>query len=249
MAYKLIAFDLDGTLAVSKSPLDPEMSSLLAKLIGKYKVAIISGGDFPQFQKQILNQLPASTTFQNLYLLPTSGGKMYSFDGQVWNKLYSQDIPESLRHEIVKIVYQTIHQVNFIPHETWGPQVEDRQTEITFSALGQQAPPEAKLAWDPDVSKRLKLVELLQPLLPEVQVSAGGASSVDIVQPGIDKGFGIKKIMEHTGLSNKEILFIGDKLTPNGNDYPVISTGVDTIQVESLERTREEIKFLLANPV
>jgi hypothetical protein len=46
---KLIVFDLDGTLARSKSSLDDEMSALLCNLLGIVKVAVISGGDWPQF--------------------------------------------------------------------------------------------------------------------------------------------------------------------------------------------------------
>jgi len=42
---KLIVFDLDGTLAESKSPLDAEMGILLSSLIGVVKVAVISDGD------------------------------------------------------------------------------------------------------------------------------------------------------------------------------------------------------------
>jgi len=42
---KLIVFDLDGTLADSKSALDAEMSALLHDLLGIVQVAVISGGD------------------------------------------------------------------------------------------------------------------------------------------------------------------------------------------------------------
>jgi hypothetical protein len=40
----LIIFDLDGTLTESKSDLDGEMATLLARLLGTVDVAIISGG-------------------------------------------------------------------------------------------------------------------------------------------------------------------------------------------------------------
>jgi phosphomannomutase len=43
---KLIVFDLDGTLAESKSPLDTEMAALLTSLLATVKVAIISGGNY-----------------------------------------------------------------------------------------------------------------------------------------------------------------------------------------------------------
>jgi hydroxymethylpyrimidine pyrophosphatase-like HAD family hydrolase len=55
---KAIVFDLDGTLAASKSSLDAEMSSLLHDLLGVVKVAVISGGAWLQFEKQVLSHLP-----------------------------------------------------------------------------------------------------------------------------------------------------------------------------------------------
>jgi len=53
----LIIFDLDGTLAESKQPMDSEMTELLARLLEKKKVAVISGGSFEQFKKQFLPEL------------------------------------------------------------------------------------------------------------------------------------------------------------------------------------------------
>ena len=49
----LIAFDLDGTLAESKRPLSEDMAAILARLLAITDVAVISGGDWPQFEKQI----------------------------------------------------------------------------------------------------------------------------------------------------------------------------------------------------
>ena len=54
----LIIFDLDGTLTESKSDLDGEMATLLARLLGTVDVAIISGGAWAQFEKQVLAFLP-----------------------------------------------------------------------------------------------------------------------------------------------------------------------------------------------
>ena len=50
MTKKLIAFDLDGTLAESKQAVDAEMAGLLARLTGVAEVCVISGGDWPQFR-------------------------------------------------------------------------------------------------------------------------------------------------------------------------------------------------------
>jgi len=40
--YKIIVFDMDGTLSESKTSADSEMIKLFEQLTNKYKVAIIS---------------------------------------------------------------------------------------------------------------------------------------------------------------------------------------------------------------
>jgi phosphomannomutase len=97
---KLIVFDLDGTLTESKSSLDNEMSTLLYNLLGIVKVAIISGGDWPQFEKQLLSNLFSDQHLVNLSLLPTCGTKFYQYAGS-WEKIYSEDLTENDKDKII----------------------------------------------------------------------------------------------------------------------------------------------------
>ena len=69
---QLVAFDLDGTLADSKQAIDLEMSGLLSRLLQVAIVAVISGGDGPQFEQQLVGNLPKGIDFARLFLLPTS---------------------------------------------------------------------------------------------------------------------------------------------------------------------------------
>ena len=87
---RLVIFDLDGTLAESKASLDAEMATLLARLLEIVKVAVISGGAWAQFEKQVLSYLPHDQRLKDLSLLPTCGTKFYRYDG-AWQKLYSED--------------------------------------------------------------------------------------------------------------------------------------------------------------
>src|SRR3989344_7775753 len=89
--FDLVAFDIDGTLTVSKSPLedsplvDSDMSDLVNKLMEKYKVAIISGASMKQFETQILAHLTKdSEKLKNLYLLPTNGTTICSYKNSSW---------------------------------------------------------------------------------------------------------------------------------------------------------------------
>ena len=86
---QLIIFDLDGTLAVSKSPLTHEMGELLARLLIKNKVAIITGGRYTQFVEQVFSMLPAEADKNNLFIFPTSGASYYRFQDNDWQEVYA----------------------------------------------------------------------------------------------------------------------------------------------------------------
>ncbi len=164
---RLIVFDLDGTLALSKSALDDEMASLLGRLMAVVKVAIISGGDYPQFEAQVLGRLPSSADLANLSLLPTSGTKFFVDDGGAgWRKLYSEDLSPDQKRKIENALASAVAQTGFQPAQTWGERIEGRGTQITYSALGQQAPLAEKEKWDPDFSKRKQIKAVLDTTIP-----------------------------------------------------------------------------------
>ena len=76
-------------------------------------------------------------------------------------------------------------------------------------------------------------------------VRIGGSTSIDITKPGIDKSFGMRKLVDFTGFKIEEMLFIGDALYPGGNDAPVRDAGVATIAVRDIGETRLVIETLL----
>ena len=230
MVKKLIVFDLDGTLAESKSSLDAEMSALLHDLLGVVKVAVISGGDWPQFEKQVLSHLPHDERLGGLSLLPTCGTKFFQYSGD-WKRLYAEDFTADEKEKIVSSLNKAVGAAGFQVEKTWGETIEDRGSQITYSALGQQAPLEEKEKWDPDFAKRKKIKAILDTLIPEFSVRIGGATSIDVTKPGIDKAYGIRKLRDILGISLKEMIYIGDALFVGGNDYPAEQAGVISIPV------------------
>ncbi|HLS11350.1 MAG TPA: HAD-IIB family hydrolase [Flavobacteriaceae bacterium] len=242
---KLIIFDLDGTLAKSKSPIDKEMATLFRNLLNVVKVAIISGGDWPQFQKQVLANLPKNTLLEKLTILPTCGTKFYQYKDD-WNELYEENFTEEEKKKILDSLHKAIAEADLDIKKTWGDQIEDRGSQITFSALGQEAPLEAKKDWDNDFEKRKKIVNRLKEPLKGFSIGMGGTTSIDIVKPGIDKAYGIQKLKENLSIKIEEMLFIGDALFEGGNDYPARKTGVDCIQVRDSEETKRIIETIIA---
>jgi HAD superfamily hydrolase (TIGR01484 family) len=242
---KLIVFDLDGTLAASKSSLDPEMASLLHDLLGIVKVAVISGGAWLQFEKQVLSNLPQDESLAKLSILPTCGTQFFQYTG-VWKRLYAEDFTADEKEKIVTSLKKAIATAGFEVAKTWGETIEDRGSQITYSALGQQAPLEEKEKWDSDFAKRKSIKTILDTLIPEFSVRIGGATSIDVTKPGIDKAYGIKKLRDILGISVKEMIYIGDALFVGGNDYPAEQAGVISIPVQGSNETKRVIEAIIA---
>jgi HAD superfamily hydrolase (TIGR01484 family) len=245
MVKKLIVFDLDGTLAASKSSLDAEMSSLLHDLLGVVKVAIISGGAWLQFEKQVLSHLPQDERLTKLSILPTCGTQFFQYTGG-WKRLYAEDFTADEKKKIVSSLNKAVGAAGFSVDKIWGETIEDRGSQVTYSALGQQAPLKEKEKWDADFAKRKKIKTILDTLIPEFSVRLGGATSIDVTKPGIDKAYGIKKLLETLGISIKEMIYVGDALFVGGNDYPAKQAGVISIPVLGPSETKRVIETMIA---
>jgi phosphomannomutase len=245
MTIRLVAFDLDDTLAPSKSRVDPEMAELLNELIGRVPVCIISGGRFEQFSMQVLDALDPAAGLQNLHLMPTCGTQYYEWSGSSWTKVYSEDLTEAQKTAVTDALTAGEAALGF-DDETWGPKIEDRGSQITFSALGQQAPVDAKKAWDPTGSKKEALRKFVAERVPELEVRGGGSTSVDVTRKGVDKAYGMEKIKAKLGLDDDDILFVGDRLDEGGNDYPVKAMGIPCVAVQEWEQTAIFVRGLIA---
>lgn len=242
---RLIIFDLDGTLAQSKSTLDMEMAKLLGQLMQIVKVAIISGGAWTQFKQQALVNLPLDDRLKNLSLLPTCGTKFFSYaDG--WTQLYSEDLTQEDKDKIIKALNDALKETGFHEQKHWGDLIEDRGTQITFSALGQAAPLEEKTKWDPDFAKRKTIKAVLDRTLPEFSVKLGGATSIDFNRPGIDKGYGVRKLRDILAVPIVDMLFVGDAVFPGGNDYAAKEAGVTSLRVRDPHETKRVIEAVIA---
>jgi HAD superfamily hydrolase (TIGR01484 family) len=248
MAKKIIAFDLDDTLSVAKSAISPEMAELLVRLLGKYEVCIISGGNLDQFKLQVINNLDARPDhLKKFHLMPTCGTQYYLYDEMTgdWARQYANEPTSEQKQRAAEALTNGAKELGLWPEQPYGEVVEDRGSQVTYSALGQQAPSDEKYAWDPDNAKRLKLREYVVPLVPDLEVRIGGTTSIDVTLAGVDKAYGMKNLMQATGVQMEEILFVGDKLDEGGNDYPVKALGVDSIAVNEWQDTARVIETLI----
>jgi phosphomannomutase len=198
-----------------------------------------------QFEKQVLANLTHDERLNNLSLLPTCGTEFYKYDSG-WKKLYSEDFTDEEKKKIITSLRQATGAPDLKPKQTWGDTIEDRGSQITFSGLGQQAPLEEKKQWDPEFIKRKQVKVLLDKLIPEFSVRLGGATSIDVTKPGIDKAYGIRKLRDILGIAISEMIFVGDAVFPGGNDYPAEEAGAFSIEVKDPHETKRVIEAIVA---
>ena len=245
---KIICFDLDGTLAPSKERLDDEMAELVSKLLEKYHMSVITWWWPDRFQRQIFDHITTDENLLNKFIAcPNCGTKMLRFENWARHKLYSLDFTKDEKKEILDSMNEVMDLLNLRPEKTRWDIVEDRWSQITFSALGQNAPLEEKKIWDPDFKKRNVIKAELEKRIPDFSINCGWSTSIDITKKWVDKAFAIKKIMENNPFELEDILFIWDAIFPWGNDYPPFTIWTDCIKTDGVGHTKQIIRNLIEN--
>lgn len=245
---KLLAFDLDDTLAITKSPISDEMAEILGKVLEEFEICIISGGRYEQFKTQVVDRLHIEPHKLNrLHLMPTCGTRYYRYNelDKEWQIQYAEDLSEEQKKLVIDVLEKSAKELGYWEENPAGDIIEDRGSQITFSALGQKATPEDKYSWDPEGIKKASLRDLAAQSLPGLEVRAGGSTSIDVTREGIDKAYGMQKLIDAIDISKDDILFFGDNLQEGGNDYPVKAFGIDSLDVEGWEDTARQLKAIL----
>ncbi len=251
---KLVVFDLDGTLAKSKSVIDAEMVQLLTQLLTHKKVAVIGGGKYGLFKSQMMSQLKLpKELYKNLFLFPTTATAFYRYNSG-WKNVYSHQLTKEERALIKKTFAKVFKEIGYKhPKKTYGKVIEDRGTQVTFSALGQEVVAmlgkkglKMKDEWrDKHTATKMEIAKLMSKYLPNLEIRAAGHTSVDVTKKGIDKAYGLKQIEKYLKIKIKDMIFVGDAIFPGGNDYAVTKTPIDYVPVTDPEGTKKVIREVL----
>ena len=229
---KIIIADVDDTICDSCQVISPSMAEKINSLIQKgYHFAFISGTPVKELQRMISSQLN-----EEHHLLATTGTN-YTKINQSITEIYNHNFTEEEKKEIIQAFETLTAKFNIQSLTTKEDQIQDRESQITLSAIGRTAPSELKATYDSDGEKRKKWIEFLQNILGnKYEMKIGGTTSLDITKKGLDKEWGIKQFAQHHGFNLNEILFFGDKIYPGGNDYAA-SKIVDCVAVKSPQDT------------
>lgn len=242
---RLVVFDLNGTLCEPNKPLDEEMADLFTRLLCLVKVAVVSGRDENEIRRQLLAPLESADALDHLTVLAANGGKVVHC-GPGWESPDADDLTTEDKDEILRLLREALAASDSETIEVSGEQIIDRGSQITFCALGTEANPETRAAWDSDHEKRMRLKSAFDALTTDYSVRLSGMTSLDITRVGIDKSYGIRQLRDNLGIALDEMLFVGASLFPGGNDHPVKELGVLTIQVSNPGETKRVIETMLA---
>ena len=252
---KVLSLDVDQTLNIAKTPIPDEIADLLIGCLrAGFKICPISGQKFDQFLVQIVDPLKShgatAQDLANLHLFVAQGTQYYRYnpETETWLKIYDYPLAPAEVEKISTALETAAKELGFWEADKLKPGdeiIENRLSQVTFSALGQTAGTKEKYAWDPDCKKREKIVQRAKELAPEFDYEIGGTTSINAIKPGMNKKFGMENLMKELGVKKEDILYFGDMTAPGGNDYPVVKMGIETITVRSHEDTAFALRGIL----
>lgn len=265
---KVLAFDIDQTLNIAKTPIPPEIAEVLSRCLDHFYICPISGQKFEQFLVQIVDPLLAYAAqnpneqakllsrLKNLHLFVAQGTQYYryeahgdTYDPSDWQQVYNYPLAEEDVVKITTVLEAAAKELGFWEEDQLAPGdqiIENRLSQVTFSALGQKAATDVKYAWDPDLKKRQAIVRKCQEKLPDFLYEIGGTTSINVAAPGMNKEFGMTHLLEELGVQKSDVLYFGDMTEPGGNDYPVVKMGIQTITVRSHEDTLYALRGIIS---
>lgn len=217
------------------------MVDQIKQMIGKgYRFAFISGTKSEHLLEMISSRLD-----KEHFILGTTGTKCIRVNDNQ-ETIYNFALNLEEKNEINLAFEKLITEFNIQSLTTKEDQLQDRNSQITLSAIGRHALSESKAEYDPDGEKRKIWVEFLKQHLDEnkYEIRIGGTTSIDVTRKGMDKEWGIRKFAREIGVNFEEILFFGDKLYSGGNDYPATKV-VDCVAVTCPTDTLEKLKVIV----
>lgn len=236
---KVIIADVDDTICDSCQVISPAMAEQISKMISQgYQFAFISGTKTEDLQEMISSRLS-----QPHHLLATTGTNYSIIGNNSVKNIYNHSFTAEEKEEIMAAMRKLISHFEITSLTTPEDQLQDRDSQITLSAIGRHAPSDKKAAYDQDCSKRQRWMEFLKIHLDEnkYDIKIGGTTSIDITRKGLDKEWGIKAFAQYHGLPLSTILFFGDKIHPGGNDFAAARV-VDCISVKSPPETLWQLR-------
>ncbi len=233
--YKLIAFDLDGTLTQHRSKLGETNRKVLEALDKKYKLLMVGAGGCERI-------------FMQMNCFPIDIIGYYGMQESV----IENGVPKIIKSEFYSVDKEYfINAVNSVREKYGytdykGENVEFHDTgAVTFPLLGKDADIADKVAFDPDRKKRAVMYPFVKDLFADYNVFIGGSSSFDIVKKQFNKYNALTRYMTEHNIDKSEVMYVGDDFGEGGNDEHVKLGGLNYTVIDDYTKLGEKLAFLL----
>ena len=240
-SFRVIAFDLDGTLTQHKTPLTKQNRDVLDALKGRYRLLIVGAGQCGRIFRQ-MEGYPID-------IIGNYGMQFSQYDMEreelcpVYDEISLCD-RQSVAERITKL-RKAFGYEHFV-----GESVEFHASGcVTFPLLGTKAELKEKLAFDPDRSIRRPLYPAVREAFPDYTVFIGGSSSFDFAPAPYNKYYALDQFCHKNGFSHREVLYCGDDYGEGGNDEAVYHSDFPFLCVEDYTRIRENLNSYMEETV
>lgn len=216
----LLLFDVDGTLTMPRSIVEPDFEEFIyTQIKPRATIGIVGGSDlekmFEQLNgKRILNEFD--------YVFPENGLVQIEKGIEVGKQSIHQHLGEKKLQRFINFALRYLSELE-LPFKR-GTFIEFRNGMLNVCPIGRQCTREERnifAAYDIEHDVRAKMILVLKKEFSDIDLtySIGGQISFDVFPHGWDKTYSLRHVTKGTHF--KEIHFFGDKTDPGGNDYEI----------------------------
>ena len=201
-------FDVDGTLTPSRQQITKEFNTFFISFCFDKNVYLVSGSDY----NKTYEQLGETICYLAKKIYNCSGSDVYIKGENVYSSEWElpYDAKKFLTEKMEKSRYRCRLGLHF----------EERNGMCNFSVIGRNANLEERkdyVHWDNKTNERQLIAEEFNKLFSSMECTVGGEISVDVFPKGMNKG----QIVRDFDNQNDHIHFFGDRMSNNGNDFPL----------------------------
>jgi phosphomannomutase len=206
-------FDIDGTLTPSRGVIDKAFEKWFIDFMKYNDVYFVTGSD----SEKTIEQVSEDIFKKAKYSFNCSGNEVYQLGSLIYKN--SWKCPDDLWLWLEDQLYQSKYQPKY------GKNFEERTGMLNFSIVGREAIGKQRTdyyTWDLINKEREYLAEYINTHWENITCSVGGETGIDIFEKGHDKAQIIKWFDR-----NDSLIFFGDRIDPNGNDWTLAQSIID----------------------
>jgi phosphomannomutase len=232
----LVLFDVDGTLTEPRQRINKDILNSLKELSFVTEIGLLTGSNLEYIKEQLWPLLADPELSLNCHVLPCNGTEYYIPNPDSpgnFIEIHKNSMWQKLGFEKFQIVMKTLmmlqadlssrdYDISYTGHH-----IQNRDSMINWSPIGRNANNGERsqfIAIDKIYGIRNCYIEkfrkeMLTNSIDDVTIKLGGDTSFDVYPEGWDKTYALK----HFPSDSWDAFFVGDRCSPNGNDYEIFN--------------------------